>query len=54
MRSNKYITINRMSTILMVKRLTIIRDLKKLKELNIVKRVGSDKTGYWEVITNND
>jgi len=29
---------------------TIKRDLKKLKELKIIKRVGSDKTGYWEVL----
>jgi len=27
-----------------------IRDLNKLKKLNIIKRTGSDKTGYWEII----
>jgi len=26
------------------------RDLKKLKELNIIKRIGADKGGYWEVV----
>lgn len=29
---------------------TIKRDLKKLQDLNIIKRVGSKKTGHWEVI----
>ncbi len=29
---------------------TIKRDLKKLKELNLIKRVGADKTGYWQII----
>lgn len=29
---------------------TIKRDFKKLKELNIIKRIGSDKTGYWKII----
>ena len=29
---------------------TIKRDLKKLKDLNLIKRVGPDKTGYWQII----
>ena len=29
---------------------TVQRDLKKLRELNIIKRIGSDKGGHWEVI----
>ena len=29
---------------------TVKRALSKLKELNRIKRVGSDKTGYWEII----
>ena len=32
-----------------VSRSTIKREIKKLRERNIIKRVGSDKTGYWEV-----
>ena len=31
-------------------RRTVIRLLNKLKENNIIKRVGSDKTGYWEIV----
>jgi len=30
--------------------LTIKRDLKKLQELEIIKRMGSKKTGHWEVL----
>jgi predicted HTH transcriptional regulator len=25
-------------------------NIKKLKEQNLLKRIGSDKTGYWEVL----
>ena len=27
-----------------------MRNIKKLKEQNLLKRVGSDKSGYWEVL----
>ena len=30
--------------------MTIHRAIKKLIELNLIKRVGSNKTGYWEII----
>jgi len=29
---------------------TIKRDIRKLKKLKLIKRVGSDKVGYWQVI----
>ncbi len=29
---------------------TVKRALSKLKELNLIKRVGSDKNGYWEIL----
>ena len=31
-------------------RTTIMRNIKKLKEQNLLKRVGSDKNGYWEAL----
>ena len=31
-------------------RATITRYIKKLKEQSLLKRVGSDKTGYWEIL----
>ncbi|MBN2857462.1 MAG: putative DNA binding domain-containing protein [Candidatus Delongbacteria bacterium] len=33
-----------------ISRATITRQLKKLKELSLIKRIGSDKSGHWEVI----
>ena len=29
---------------------TIKRNLKKLQALHLIKRKGSDKTGYWEIV----
>ena len=50
--NDKYIT-NRLQDKIKVGRETIKRDLKKLRELNIIKRVGPDKGGHWEIIKNN-
>mgnify|MGYP006278657373 CR=1 FL=1 len=47
---DRNITISQLAEKLNVSRDTILRDIKKLKILKIIKRVGSDKTGYWEVI----
>lgn len=44
------ITINELSIELAVSSKTASRALDKLKTLNKVKRVGSDKGGYWEII----
>jgi len=29
---------------------TIRRDIEKLKNMNKLKRIGSEKTGYWKII----
>ncbi len=50
LKNNPLLTINQISNHFKVTRLTIIRNLKKLRELNLIKRIGSDKTGHWEVI----
>ena len=47
---DKTISINDLSNTCKVGRETIKRDLNKLKDLNFIKRVGSDKTGYWELV----
>ncbi len=49
-RNNKSISINELAEKCNVGRETIKRDLKKLKELNLLKRVGSDKSGFWKII----
>ena len=48
--NNKHITQNEIASILNVSDRTIKRNFKVLIENNIVERVGSDKTGYWNVL----
>jgi ATP-dependent DNA helicase RecG len=47
---NNKISIDQLAEILKVTRRTVIRDLEILKTQNIIKRIGPDKGGYWEVI----
>ena len=46
---NNKITMSELSKKLKVARLTVIRDISKLKDLGLVERIGPDKTGYWEI-----
>jgi len=50
MKENSSITIKDLAKEFNVTEKTIFRAIKKLKELNKVERVGSDKNGYWRVI----
>jgi ATP-dependent DNA helicase RecG len=34
-------------------RATVTRYIKKLKDKKVLKRVGSDKSGYWEILSDN-
>ena len=43
------ITIIELAQKCQVRRETIKRDLKKLKEKGLIQRVGPDKTGYWKL-----
>ena len=47
---NNKITISEIASEIQVNEKTIKRDITKLKKESILKRVGSDKTGYWEII----
>lgn len=49
-RQNNNITINELVEELQKDRRTISRNIKLLKEQGLLKRIGSDKTGYWEII----
>jgi len=49
MRKNNKITITQIAERLNVNEKTIKRDIDKLKELEIIKRIGPDKGGHWEV-----
>jgi len=35
-------------------RSTIMRNIRSLKDLGVLKRVGSDKTGHWEILNNDE
>jgi ATP-dependent DNA helicase RecG len=48
-KSDSKISYDELSSKLGKNRTTIMRNIKKLKEQNLLKRVGSDKAGYWEV-----
>ena len=43
------VTITDLVQIFNKSRPTIVRYLKKLKENQIIERVGSDKNGYWKI-----
>ena len=49
-KKDKFITIPKLSLILNVTEKTIKRDIQKLKEDGILKRIGPDKGGHWEVV----
>ncbi|MEI7526298.1 MAG: Fic family protein [Mariniphaga sp.] len=48
-KGNPKITINELALKLNKSRRTVTRVIKKLQEEGIISRIGSDKTGYWEV-----
>ena len=43
-----------MAETLHVAKCTILRDINILKAKNIIARIGSEKTGHWEVMGNNE
>ena len=49
-KNNPRITQVELSGIYNLNRDTIKRDLTKLQELNIIKRIGSRKTGHWNLL----
>ncbi|WP_191014150.1 Fic family protein [Treponema zioleckii] len=49
-KENPFITQEELSSIVGIARLNINKNMKKLQEQGIIKRVGADKNGHWEVI----
>lgn len=49
-KENPYISTSKMAEIIGVDRRSIARNIKKLQEQGVVRRVGPDKGGFWEVI----
>lgn len=50
MEKDKFITIIKLSDKLNISTTAIEKDIKKLSRFGLIKRVGSAKGGYWEVI----
>ena len=53
-KDNNSISAAQISTRLSAMIRTVQRDLTKLKSLNILRRVGPDKGGYWEIIESKE
>ena len=50
--SNPIITQIEIAEQLNLHRVSVTRSITKLQKLGVLKRVGSNKTGYWEIIEN--
>jgi ATP-dependent DNA helicase RecG len=46
---NSYITINEMAESTAVSKRTIIRNINKLKSINLLQRIGPNLGGYWKI-----
>ena len=49
---NDQINVPNLTTLFQVSEKTIRRDLDVLREMNLIKFVGSRKTGHWEIVDN--
>ena len=52
-KENKYLTYDEITKQLSLERTTVWGNIKKLQEKGLLRRVGPDKGGYWEVIDND-
>ncbi|MCL2223060.1 MAG: putative DNA binding domain-containing protein [Oscillospiraceae bacterium] len=50
MRGNPNITIKQIAENTAISRVTVEREIQEMKKANNIKRIGSDKTGHWEVV----
>lgn len=49
-KKNPFVTQDELSSIVGIAKLNINKNMKKLQEQNIIRRVGADKNGHWEII----
>ena len=50
LKKNPSLTLEQLAKNTSISMATLRRDMKILKEMNYIKRIGSDKSGYWEVL----
>jgi ATP-dependent DNA helicase RecG len=53
-KKNNQIQLKELSKTLKVSTRTIRRDLEKLKSMNKLKRIGSEKSGFWKIINDDN
>ena len=49
-KEDPYISTSRMAEVIGIDRRNIARNIKKLQDQGIIRRVGPDKGGFWEII----
>ena len=49
-KKNPFVTQDELSLIVGIAKLNINKNMKKLQEQNIIRRVGADKNGHWEIV----
>ena len=50
MKRDRNITLSQLAEITSKHRVTIARNIKALREAGLIERVGSDKSGYWQIL----
>lgn len=54
MKDNPQITVKELTTLVGLSRRGVEKNIKKLQEQGVIRRVGPDKGGYWEVLDKNN
>ncbi len=49
-RNNPYVTQEELANIVGITRKSIISNMKKLQENGLIKRIGADKNGNWQIV----
>ena len=47
---NPFVTQEELASLVGIAKLNINKNMKKLQEQNIIRRIGADKNGHWEVL----
>ncbi|MDE5880222.1 MAG: winged helix-turn-helix transcriptional regulator [Muribaculaceae bacterium] len=50
MRANPNVTINELATMLSISDRAVSKHLKKLQDEGLIRRIGADRGGHWEVM----
>ena len=48
-KENPFITQEELSKIIGITRKSVISNMKKLQDVGLIKRIGADKNGYWQL-----